>query len=366
MKPPFGVVDADGHINEPEARLLDFLEPPYREFLHPSLANPNGTIYPTNSLAPKLAPGLDPTLGGRLGSNGPVGFPTPADWLEAMEAGGLAMTVLYPTTLLGYSAIIDPDYLVAITRAYNTYVYEDWLKVNPRFQAVALMPLLEVEESVKELRRAVTELGFVGAFLPATGFGLLGEKRLHPLYAEAERLGCVIAVHGGHATAEYMRYTRFIQRHTIGFPVSNIIQMTHMTYEGIFALFPTLRVAYLEAGCTWVPYMLNRMDDEWEKRGEVEAPQCKQKPSTYIKSDRVFFHAESGEDLIPQVLDILGDNSLVYASDWPHWDHEYPQSVGHLWERQDLSESQKRAMLADNARAMYGLKTAVTAPEGTD
>jgi predicted TIM-barrel fold metal-dependent hydrolase len=355
MKPSFGVVDADGHINEPEARLLEFLEPPYCHQLHPSLPDHQGTVYPTNALAPKLTAGFDPTLGGRLGSNGPVGFPTPADWLRAMDEGGLEMTVLYPTTLLGYSAIVDPDYLVALTRAYNTYVYEDWLKVSPRFRAVALMPLLDVEESVKELRRAVVDLGFSGAFFPAVGFGLLGEKRLHPLYAEAERLGCLIAVHGGHATAEYMRYTRFIQRHTIGFPVSNIMQMTHMTYEGVFELFPTLRVAYLEAGCTWVPYMLNRMDEEWEKRGAEEAPLCRQKPSTYIKSDRVFVHAESGEDLLPQVLAILGDNSLVYASDWPHWDHEYPQSLEHLWQRTDLSEAQKRAILADNARTMYGL-----------
>jgi predicted TIM-barrel fold metal-dependent hydrolase len=238
MKPPFGVVDADGHINEPEDRLLEFLEPPYRDYLHPSLCNAHGATYPTNSLGPKLPPGFDPTLGGRLGSNGPVGFPTPDDWLQALDVGGMELTVLYPTTLLGYAGIIDPDFLVALTRAYNSYVHEDWLQVSPRFRAVALMPLLDVEESVKELRRAVTELGFAGAFVPATGFGLLGDKRLHPLYAEAERLGCVIAVHGGHATADHMRYTRFIQRHTIGFPVSNIIAMTHMTYEGVFELFP--------------------------------------------------------------------------------------------------------------------------------
>ena len=82
MKPPFGVVDADGHINEPEARLLEFLEPPYCHQLHTSFPNHDGMVYPTNALAPKLTAGFDPTLGGRLGSNGPVGFPTPDDWLR--------------------------------------------------------------------------------------------------------------------------------------------------------------------------------------------------------------------------------------------------------------------------------------------
>ena len=157
-----------------------------------------------------------------------------------------------------------------------------------------------------------------------------------------------------------MRYTKFIHRHTIGFPVSNMMQMMHMTYEGAFECFPALRVAYLEAGCTWVPYLLNRMDEEWEKRGAEEAPLCKQKPSAYIKSARVFVHAEPGEDLLPQTLEILGDQSLVYASDWPHWDHEYPESIAQLWRREDLTEAQKRGILADNARAMYGLSVAAS------
>lgn len=92
------------------------------------------------------------------------------------------------------------------------------------------------------------------------------------------------------------------------------------------------------------------------KARELLTPVCKEEPSTYIKSDRVFIHAEPGEDLIPQVVDVLGDNSLVYASDWPHWDHEYPESVEHLWDREDLSESQKQAILADNERAIYGFR----------
>ena len=64
MKPPFGVVDADGHINEPEARLLECMEAPYRHQLHASLPDQHGTVYPTNALAPKLTAGFDPTPNG--------------------------------------------------------------------------------------------------------------------------------------------------------------------------------------------------------------------------------------------------------------------------------------------------------------
>ena len=262
---------------------------------------------------------------------------------------------LFPTTLLAYSTITDNDYLVALTRAYNNYLAEKWLKHSPRFKAVALMPLPEVDESIKEMRRCVTELGFSGVFIAAVGFGLLGDKKYDPFYAEAEKLGTAVAVHGGHATAEYQRYTKFIQRHTIGFPVSNMMQMMHMTYEGVFEKFPNLKVGYLEAGCTWVPYMMDRMDEEWEKRGWFETPNCKKKPSDYIKSGNVYIHAEPGEKLIPEVIREMGSNRLMYASDWPHWDNEYPDSVFHIWQREDLTEEQKRGILRDNALEFYGL-----------
>ena len=71
-------------------------------------------------------------------------------------------------------------------------------------------------------------------------------------------------MHGG-TTDQFMRFPKFIQRHVASFPVSNILQVVNMTLEGVFERFPNLRVGYLETGCTWVPYFLDRMDEEWEK-----------------------------------------------------------------------------------------------------
>ena len=338
MKLPFGVVDADGHINEPEDKIREYIEGPYSAW----------------KKRIQLGSFFDNTQGGQLGSHGGPGFPTTKEWLKAADDGGMEIIHLFPTTLLAYSTITDPDYLVAVGKAYNNYVYDNWLKASPRFKSVALMPLLDVEESVKEMRRTFTELGYNGVFVAATGFGLLGDKKFDPFWAEAEKLGCPIAIHGGHATAESVRYTKFIQRHTIGFPVSNMMQMMHLCYEGTFEKFPNLKVAFLESGCTWVPYLLDRMDEEWGKRGKWDAPNCKEKPSDYIKSDRVFIHAEAAEQLIPEVIRVLGRNRLVYASDWPHWDNEYPESIEEIWERKDLTAKDKKALLRDNALEFYG------------
>ena len=107
-----------------------------------------------------------------------------------------------------------------------------------------------------------------------------------------------------------------------------------------------------------MPFFLDRMDEEWEKRGWLETPDCTRKPSEYLKGDKVWFHAEPSETLVPQVIDILGEGSLFYASDWPHWDNEYPESVAHFWNREDLSEDVKRKILRDNCLAMYGVNGA--------
>jgi predicted TIM-barrel fold metal-dependent hydrolase len=69
----------------------------------------------------------------------------------------------------------------------------------------------------------------------------------------------------------------------------------------------------------------------------------------------VYIHAEPGEELIPEVIRVMGRNRLFYASDWPHWDNEYPDSLYHIWQREDLTEEQKRGILRDNAAEMYGL-----------
>ena len=201
MKVPYGAVDADGHINEPETKLMEYLEGPYADIknFHSYIPGSDG-IVGGSVVAGKDY--MDSTLGGRLGAHGGPDFPTPQEWLDNADAGGLETIFVFPTTLLGYSRIIDPDYLVALTKSYNNYVSEEWLKFSPRFKSVALMPLMDVDESIKEMRRCVTELGYNGVFIAAVGFGLLGEKRLDPFYEEAEKLGTFIAVHGGHATGE--------------------------------------------------------------------------------------------------------------------------------------------------------------------
>jgi len=75
-----------------------------------------------------------------------------------------------------------------------------------------------------------------------------------------------------------------------------------------------------------------------------------------VRSGKIYVSCEADEWLLPQALKLLGENQIVYASDFPHWDNSYPQSIDEIRDRGDMSDAQKRKILSDNARRLYGLK----------
>lgn len=339
------VIDADGHITESAEQLRRYMD---RKIWNRTVVGDiPAPLYPAET--------WNRSLGGRLGSLAPDA----ESWLRVMDKHGVETAILFPTAGLGLSRIVEPELAIAVCHAYNSFLAEEVCRVSPdRLKGVAMLPVHDVPMAVQELRRAVTELGMVTAMIPALGMRRpLGHPEFYPLYEEAQRLDCLLSVHGVPHDRRYFvdLLDYFIDVHTVGFPVSLIIQLANMIYRGVPELFPRLRLAFLEAGCTWVPYMMDRMDEEYEKRGDVEAPLLKQKPSEYIRSGRFYFTCETGETLLPQVLEMVGEDAIMYASDWPHWDTDFPESIHTLEERKDLSDRAKQKILRENALRAYKL-----------
>src|SRR5262245_10948610 len=334
------VIDADGHVTESTEQVAKYLDDPYRR-------RPLGfPFYPSD--------GWDRRLLGTLGELG-------ADaetWLRAMDKGGVETAVLYPTLGLFMSFLKDRQWAAALCRAYNTFLHEEFVTANPRLKAVALLPVQDPDACAGELRRAVRDLGLSGAMLAADGSHLLGDARFLPLYEEAERLGVMLGIHASGSSlggAGVDMFPRFIQAHTCSHPFGQMRQITSIIFEGIPERFPSLRIAFLEAGCGWAPYWMERMDEEFAKRGRAEAPTLKKKPSEYVRSGNIYFSCEADEWLMPQALALVGEDQVVYASDFPHWDNSYPGSIDEIRNRGDITDAQKRKILADNCRRLYGL-----------
>jgi predicted TIM-barrel fold metal-dependent hydrolase len=334
------IVDADGHVIETNEGVARYLDEPFRR--RPL----NFSLYPQD--------GWDRRLLGTLGDQGS----TVEQWLGALDRGGMELSVLYPTLGLFLSFLKDRQWAVAICRAYNTFLHEEFTSKTSRLKAVALLPIQDPEAAAAELERAVRQLGLSGAMLAADGSHVLGDARFTPIYETAQRLDVMVGIHASGSSlggAGVDLFPQFIQAHTCSHAFGQMRQLTSVILEGIPERFPDLRIAFLEAGCGWAPYWMERMDDEYAKRAS-EAPVLKKKPSEYVRSGKIYFSCEADEWLLGPAVKLVGENQIVYASDFPHWDHSFPQSIAEIRERGDLSEAQKRKILGDNARRLYGLK----------
>jgi predicted TIM-barrel fold metal-dependent hydrolase len=128
-----------------------------------------------------------------------------------------------------------------------------------------------------------------------------------------------------------------------------------MMFDGVFELFPELRVAFLECGAGWVPYMMDRLDEEYERGGRRDAPLLKRPPSEYLRAGRVYVSCEVEERTLPYVLEQLGPEQVFFASDYPHErEHsQYLHDLPEFWARSDLSDAAKRNLTRDNALRFY-------------
>jgi predicted TIM-barrel fold metal-dependent hydrolase len=95
------------------------------------------------------------------------------------------------------------------------------------------------------------------------------------------------------------------------------------------------------------------MDEEFEKRGHVEAKALRKKPSEYVRSGNLYFSCEADEVLLPQAIAYLGAEQIMYASDFPHWDHSYPTSLKELVDRADVTDAQRQLIFSANPRRFY-------------
>jgi predicted TIM-barrel fold metal-dependent hydrolase len=339
------IIDADGHVIERDTEIKDYLDEPYRS----DLDILNVPFFPSldgwNRAARRIADGKG------------KGLPSPdaKAWLAFLRDANVEASVLYPTNGLAYGLIKDREWATVLARGYNTFLYEKFLKADPkRLKGMALIPVQDISEAVKELRRAMKELGMVGAILPAAGLRRpLGEAYYNPLYEEAQKLGCMLAVHGAPAQGlGFDFFERLVEARALSHPFAQMIQLTSIVLSGVLERFPRLRLSFMEAGAGWIPFMLERLDRECKNRGA----DLSSLPSEQLQSDRIFFHCELDEKMLPVAVNAMGANHFFCASDFPHEPtHEFIETLEAFWQRPDLLKSVKTKILYDNPKRLYRL-----------
>jgi predicted TIM-barrel fold metal-dependent hydrolase len=288
------------------------------------------------------------------------GMTDPKARLEDMDLEGIDQTIMFPGGAGEEWAGLDREFASILCRTLNDCRAE-FLRYDPkRLMSVAKLPMIDPEAAAAELRRCVKEHGMVGMVTTQH----VREKNLdHPsfdvVWRTAEELGVAVCVHGGGQAIDQVpvgvdRWSTRLEVHAFTHPVGQMMAVMAFTVGGILHRFPTLRVAFLEANTGWLPFWLDRLDEHWELTPE-QAPGIDRKPSEYFLSGRCFVGADPDEREVAHVIDAVGEDVVVYASDYCHWDCAFPDTVKIVTERSDLSASAKRKMLLDNPRRLYAV-----------
>ena len=285
----------------------------------------------------------------------------PSARLVDMDAEGIDAAVLYPTIGLGFWGIADVDAAVAVARAYN-----DWLAgycgaAPDRLYGAAMVPFQDPAAAVAELRRAREELGFVAAFVrpnPCRGRTIVDPAN-EPFWEAAESLGVAVAVHEGLQMAvpplgADRHPTNVLVLHAISHTLEQMLACAQLIGLGVLERHPALRVVFLEAGGGWAPYWLARLDHQVPAYHRY-APGLSLLPSEYF-ARQCWVSFEIDEATLPALTPFVGDDRVVWGSDYPHADSTFPGAVKELLATiAPLPALSRQRILGDNAAALYGL-----------
>jgi predicted TIM-barrel fold metal-dependent hydrolase len=144
---------------------------------------------------------------------------------------------------------------------------------------------------------------------------------------------------------------------------SNLIHATNWIINGIPERFPKLKPIWVESGLAWVPFLMQRLDDQYLMRPS-EAPQLRRLPSEYMR-EHFWYTTQPMETTNLKALEVTleminAETQLLFASDWPHYDFDLP---GEIIDLPFLSEQAKRNILGLNAARIFGLDTRIRKTE---
>jgi predicted TIM-barrel fold metal-dependent hydrolase len=281
--------------------------------------------------------------------------------LQIMDDEGIWIQVLYPTLFLAYPLSCNPAYVTAMCDAYNRWL-GDVLAGQERLKWVGVVNLDEIPSAVRQVKEAKS-LGAVGMMILGTaGDRMLDDASLLPFYEALTEADLPLAVHVGWACPSINNlYTHIYPSGVIAFSMPVLMGLVSMMSGGILDRFPNLRVVYLEAGCLWVHFILERLHHRFQHSGKNlanvvsrTAPIQEVAPMEYVKRGNLYFSAEVEDVLLPQVLDLIGDGQILFGSDMPHGDRErYAEKM--LRNRADISEAAKTKILQTNPARFYRL-----------
>ena len=370
------VVDADGHILEPADLWLNYIDPPYRDrairiehdergwevllFDNKPAEVVRGTLGALGGV------GMDPEEllipGRKTYADGcPPGSYDPKARLKIMDEEGIDIAFLYPTIGIFWEGWVqEPQLATAYCRAYNRWLV-DFCNENPqRLYPIAHVSLLDPAGAVEETLRARKD-GCVGIYLspdmPARGGKHFDDPAFVRFWETVQDLQMPV---GFHVIVRDEPSFRDWIRKDVDFGLFNftflaidvMAAFTQMMSLAMFEKYPRLKCTVLESGANWISAWLDRMDHKYIPM--KSRTKLKMKPSEYFYRQCVV-SADPDETMTAQVVNHVGADYFVWASDYPHIDSSFGVAREIKERLASLPLVVQRKVLGENALRFYGI-----------
>ncbi|HKX48811.1 MAG TPA: amidohydrolase family protein [Candidatus Binatia bacterium] len=280
--------------------------------------------------------------------------------LAAMDKEGLDIAVLFRTSPLHTNENFEPEYANDLCKAWNDWMVDFCKADSWRLKGSALITLHDVNLAVKEAQRTVKN-GAVGLSLCPEPINArqIHDRYFDPLWREAQEMNIPICFHPpARPQQPQVSKDRFeghpnqaLLVNPLRNPIEQILAVSAFTAGGVLERFPKLKVAFLEGNCSWLPWLLYRIDEYWEMQGAMADIPLRKKPSEYFK-EQCFISVDVDEGLVKNVIDYLGDDNIVISTDYPHIDCRWPHALDEFL-MTPISEQSKKKILWDNCARLY-------------
>ncbi|MFZ0112999.1 MAG: amidohydrolase family protein [Xanthobacteraceae bacterium] len=275
-------------------------------------------------------------------------------WMDSM---GVDMAILFPTPMLHLGLHPQVEVEVALSHAYNRWLVEHVLAEEPRIRTMLYLPFNDPAATYRAVKEFTGKPGVVGFMVTSNRYRPVHHNDYMKTYALLEESNLPIAFHGAYNWNDQsmLMVNRFISAHALGFVWHNLVHLTNWVINGLGERFPKLKVLWIESGLAWLPFIMQRLDNEYMMR-TADAPALKKLPSDYIR-DMYFTNQPMEKTGDMALLEttfrlIKAETQLLYSSDYPHWDFDLPSVI---YDLPFLNETQKRAILGGNALRVFGM-----------
>jgi predicted TIM-barrel fold metal-dependent hydrolase len=275
-----------------------------------------------------------------------------------MDELGTEVQVMYPTLFL-VGVTERPEIELALKRSYNRWLADRCADTGGRLRWVCLPPLTDVDQAIEEIRFAKDHGACAVLKKGDREAGhWLNEEYFFPFYEECQRLDLPICFHIGSGTPDFTPAREFAFGRYSKIGVPPLQAFVSLVSFGIPARFPGIRWGFIEAGASWVPYLVYDCLRRMERLPRERAGHTYGEPADVVRLNNFYITCQVDEDL-PYIMQYTGDDHLLVGSDYSHPDQSVERDFVRLLEeraeRGDISHQAVQRITSDNPRRFYGL-----------